>query len=76
MNDSSLFNLMDYEEVYSFTKDPNEKINQTKFNLLSAYFILNENDVDLNKKIYDLFRTILIKWPHLVYFKLIDVDVF
>lgn len=64
-NNLSIYSEISFEQIVSF-KDPNETCNREKLNLLCAYFILNDIDLDLNKTISDLFRKLCIRLPYLV----------
>lgn len=64
-NNLSIYSEISFEQLVSF-KDPNETCNREKLNLLCAYFILNDTDLDLNKTIGDLFRKLCIRLPYLV----------
>jgi len=64
-NNLSIYSEISFEQIVSF-KDPNETCNREKLNLLCAYFILNDTDLDLNKTISDLFRKLCIRLPYLV----------
>jgi len=63
--DESMFNLADYENVDRLSeKDPNECVNRKKLNHLCAYFLLNETNVDLNKRLCETVKKIVVKWPN------------
>lgn len=62
---SDLFNFIEYEDVDTLNQDPNEAINRQKLNLLCAHFILNESDLELTKKIAELFQRLNKRWPFL-----------
>ena len=56
MSDLKIFNVMSYEDNEPILKDPNETCNRENLNLLCAYFILNDSDVEITKKITALFK--------------------
>jgi len=64
-NNLSIYSEISFEQIVSF-KDPNETCNREKLNLLCAYFILNDIDLDLIKTTSDLFRKLCIRLPYLV----------
>ena len=64
-NNLSIYSEISFEQIVSF-KDPNETCNREKLNLLSAYFILNDTDLEFNKIISNLFRKLCIRLPYLV----------
>lgn len=62
---TELFNFIEYEELDTLNRDPNEAINREKLNLLCACFILNESDLELTKKMAALFQRINKRWSFL-----------
>lgn len=62
---TDLFNFIEYEDVDTMNQDPNEAINREKLNLLCAHFILNESDLEMTKKIAELFQRLNRRWPFL-----------
>ena len=71
MSDLKIFNVMSYEDNEPILKDPNETCNRENLNLLCAYFILNDSDVEITKKITALFKKLCLRLPYLVNKKLI-----
>ena len=65
--DESMFNLVDYENNDPLSlKDHNECVHRNKLNILCAYFILNESNIDFNKRLCEMVKRIVVKWPNQV----------
>jgi hypothetical protein len=56
---------MSYEQRENILKDPNESCNRENLNLLCAYFVLNDTDLELTKKITNLFKKLSARLPYL-----------
>ena len=65
--DESMFNLADYENNDLLSvNDPNECVNRKRLNILCACFVLNETNIDLNKRICEIGKRIVVRWPNQV----------
>ncbi len=65
--DESMFNLVDYENNDPLNlNDHNECVNRNKLNILCAYFVLNESDINFNKRLCEMGKQIVFKWPNQV----------
>lgn len=63
LSDPSIYNLIEYEDMIDSNQDPNEVINMTLFNKLSATFLSDSSDYEM---ICRIFEKLILKWSHLV----------